>query len=328
MAIPAPFGAAPADEILIVDENLDHSMSPRGSAAWRHLRRNPAFWIGAAAVLVIVTGAAAAPLLAPYDPNFAIRGSGLVDGHAVGPSSEFWLGTDRLGRDYFSRLLHGARTSLLVALSATTVAAVLGTTVGMVAALAGTRRVRVGGRRRGFDLVLPVEGLLMRLTDAFLSFPTLLLAIALAALFGASLLLLSVVIAGLLWTTTARVVYSQTRAILTLDFIDASRALGVGHRRLLLRHVLPHMLPLVVVYTTLGIAAVVLFESILSFLGAGVPAPAASWGTMISEHASYYRTDPRLLLLPGAAIAVTTLAFNLLGDALGDALDPRLSSLA
>ena len=327
MAVPAPFGAAPADPLLIAEEDAEYAASARGSPVWRHLRRNPAFWLGAVSVAVIVVAAAAAPVIAPYDPNVAIRGTGLVDGHAVGPSSEFWLGTDRLGRDYFSRLLHGARTSLLVALSATAVAAVLGTTVGMVAATAGTRRVRVGGRR-GFEIVLPVEGLLMRLTDAFLSFPGLLLAIALAALFGASLLLLSVVIAALLWTTTARVVYSQARAILTLDFIDASRALGVGHRRLLLRHVLPHMLPLVVVYTTLGIAAVVLFESVLSFLGAGVPAPAASWGTMIAEHASYYRTDARLLILPGVAIALTTLAFNLLGDALGDALDPRLSSLA
>lgn len=327
MAIPAPFGAAPADALPIADEGLEHDTSLRGSPAWRHLRRNPAFWIGAIAVILIVAAAAAAPIIAPYDPNFAIRETGLVNGQPVGPTAEFWLGTDRLGRDYLSRLLHGARTSLLVALSATTVAAVLGTTVGMVAAVAGTRRVRIGGSR-GFEIVIPVEAALMRLTDAFLSFPTLLLAIALAALFGASLLLLSVVIAGLLWTTTARVIFSQTRGILTLDFIEASRALGVGQRRLLTRHVLPHLLPLVVVYTTLGIAAVVLFESTLSFLGAGVPPPAASWGTMIAEHGSYYRTDPRLLILPGAAIVVTTLAFNLLGDALGDALDPRLSSLA
>lgn len=326
MALPARPGAAAAGPSS-ADEEPEHLAVYEGSRFWRHLRANPAFWVGLVLVGLIVASAAAAPLLSPYDPNVALRETGLVDGRPVGPSPEFWLGTDRLGRDYLSRLLHGARTSLLVALTANAVAAALGTAVGMVAALGGTRRVRIGSSARGFTLVLPVEGILMRLTDAFLSFPTLLLAIALAALFGASLFMLSAVIAALLWTTTARIMYSQTRAVLALEFIDAARALGVGQRGLLLRHVLPHLVPLLVVYTTLGIAVVVLFEATLSFLGAGVPAPAASWGTMISEHASYYRSDPRLLILPGVAIAITTGAFNLLADALGEALDPRRASL-
>lgn len=319
MAVAGPFGAAQGDPLLGSAGLGD----PGGSRAWRKLRHNPAFWIGAGSAAIIVALAVAAPLLAPYDPNFAIRGAGLVDGQPVGPSSDFPLGTDKLGRDYLSRLLHGARTSLLVALGANFVAAVLGTTVGMVAAVTGAPRVRIGGVRRGFTLTIPVESILMRLTDAFLSMPVLLLAIALAIVLGASLPLLAAVIAAFLWTTTARVIYAQTRAVLALDFIDASRALGIGNGRLVIGHLLPNVLPLIVIYATLGIAAVVLFESALSFLGAGVPPPAASWGTMISEHASYYRSDPRLLLLPGGAIAVTTLAFNLLGDALGDALDPR-----
>jgi peptide/nickel transport system permease protein len=330
MALPAaPIGVDPAqplDRDLTGDRDADLAPSSR---VWRQLRGNLGFWIGLVLVSTIVALAIGAQWIAPYDPNFAIRGSGLTpDGRPVGPSDEFVLGTDRLGRDYLSRLLHGARTSLLVALGANLVAAVIGTLVGAVAAYAGSPSIRFGIGRRRFGAVVPVEGLLMRLTDALLSLPILLLAISLATLLGQSLALLTCVIAGLWWTTTARIVFNQTRVILAQDFVEAARALGVGPWAILIRHVVPHLVPLVLVYTTLGVAAVVLFESALSFLGAGVPPPAASWGTMISEHASYYRTDPRLLLLPGLAIALTVLAFNLLGDALRDALDPRLASHA
>ncbi len=330
MALPiAPLGIDPARR-LVADEDADREAEIAArSRIWRHLRRNPAFWIGIVAATVIISLAIGAEWLAPYDPNFAIRGPGLTaDGRPVGPSAEFWMGTDRLGRDYMSRLLHGARTSLLVALGANVVATVVGTLVGAVAAYAGSPAVRFGLGGRRIELFVPVEAILMRLTDALLSLPVLLLAIALAALLGQSLLLLLAVISALLWTTTARIVFSQARVILAHDFIDAARALGASPRRILVRHVLPHLVPLLVVYATLGIAAVVLFESTLSFLGAGVPPPAASWGTMIAEHASYYRSDARLLLLPGGAIALTVFTFNLLGDALRDALDPRVSSQA
>jgi peptide/nickel transport system permease protein len=130
-------------------------------------------------------------------------------------------------------------------------------------------------------------------------------------------------IAGLLWTSTARMVYSRVRLLRELEFVMAARALGASNVRILLRHIAPHLAALIVVYATLSIAAAVLFEAVLSFLGVGVPPPAASWGTMIVEHASYFRTDPRLLVLPGLGIMITVLAFNLLGDALRDALDPR-----
>jgi peptide/nickel transport system permease protein len=163
----------------------------------------------------------------------------------------------------------------------------------------------------------------MRFTDVVLSLPALLLAIALVAISGPSLFLVTVVIGGLLWTATARVVYGRMRLLRELEFVVAARALGASSFRILWRHVLPHVVSLIVVYATLGIAAAVLFEAGLSFLGVGVPPPAASWGVMISEHASYYRTDPRLLVLPGAAIMLTVLAFNLLGDSLRDAIDPH-----
>lgn len=329
MALPAaPLGVDPLRPRVLEDEAEHEAELAASSRVWRHLRRNPAFWIGLAAATVLILLAIGAHWVARYDPNFAIRGSGLTaDGRPVGPSGEFWLGTDRLGRDYLSRLVHGARTSLLVALGANAVASIIGTAVGAVAAYAGAPRLRVSAFGRDVVFFVPVEALLMRLTDTLLSLPALLLAIALAALLGPSLLLLSIVIAGLLWTTTSRIVFSQVRVILAHDFIEAARALGASWWRVLMRHVLPHLIPILVVYATLGIAVVVLFESTLSFLGAGVPPPAASWGTMIAEHASYYRSDPRLLILPGGAIAVTVLAFNLLGDALRDALDPRVSSL-
>jgi len=302
-------------------------LARRSSRLWRQLRTNPGFWIGLICVAVLVVAALAAPWLAARDPIVSIRGTGLsATGAPMGPSAEFWFGTDRLGRDYFSRMLHGARTSLTVALGANLAAAIIGTAVGAVAAYAGTPRLGLRFGRRQFTLAIPAEALLMRVTDALLALPAILFAIALAAVLGPSLLLLFAIIAALLWTTTARIVFNQVRVVLARDFIEAARAIGVRGSRILWRHVIPHVIPVMVVYTTLGIAVVILFEATLSFLGVGVPPPAPSWGSMIAEHATYYRTDPRLLLLPGGAIAVSVLAFSLLGDAVRDALDPRLTA--
>ncbi len=302
------------------DEGLEVDLVSAPSRIWSQLRGDVSFWAGAVVVVALIALAAGADVIAPYDPNFAIRGTGLMpNGDPVGPSAEFLLGTDRLGRDYWSRLLHGARTSLTVGIAANLVATIVGTLVGSVAAFAGTVTVSTGRRRIG----IPVEIILMRITDVVLSLPALLLAIALVAIIGPSLLLVVVVIGGLAWTVTARVVYGRMRLLRELEFVVAARALGASGYRILWRHVLPHVVSLIVVYATLGIAGAVLFEAILSFLGVGVPPPAASWGVMIAEHSSYYRTDPRLLVLPGAAMMLTVLAFNLLGDALRDAGDPH-----
>ena len=303
---------------------IDLDLDPAPSRVWRALRRDGSFWAGATVIVLLLVLAAGANVIAPYDPNFAIRGSGLTPaGDPVGPSAEFWLGTDRLGRDYWSRLLHGARTSLTVGIGANLVATIVGTIVGSVAAFAGSPIIRLGVARRSKAFTFPIEAILMRITDVVLSLPVLLLAIALVAIMGPSLLLVVLVIGGLLWTTTARIVYSRMRVLRELEFVVAARSVGVSSYRILWRHVMPNVVSLIVVYATLGIAAAVLFEASLSFLGVGVPPPAASWGVMISEHASYYRTDPRLLVLPGAAIMLTVLSFNLLGDALRDALDPH-----
>jgi peptide/nickel transport system permease protein len=298
----------------------------RGRArAWRHLRRNPAFWLGAIGVVLIVGAAVLAPVLAPYDPNFQFRGGeGLTPGgDPLGPSAKFPLGTDKLGRDELSRLLFGARTSLSAGIAANSLATFIGLAVGVVAAYFRGHRLQLTVFGRRLDLPLPIEAVLMRITDAALAFPALLVAIALVAIIGPSLGLVIIVIAGVLWSGTARIVYGRSLVILSSDFVLAATAVGVGGVRMVARHVLPHLVPLVVVYATLGIATTVLFEATLSFLGVGVPPPAASWGSMLIEHVGYYRTDPRVVALPGLAIMATILAFNLLGDAIADALDPH-----
>ena len=290
--------------------------------AWGYLRTNPTFWIGAIGVLLIIGAAIFAPLLAPHDPNLQFRGEGLTKtGDPLGPSAKFPLGTDKLGRDEMSRLLYGARTSLTVGIVANTLAVVIGLAVGTLAAYARGRPIRIPAFGR--ELLIPIETILMRTTDAFLAFPALLVAIALVAIVGPSLGLVIVVIAGILWTATARIMYSTSLVVLSSDFVLAATALGVSDWRMISRHLLPHLVPLVIVYATLGIAMTVLFEATLSFLGVGVPPPAPSWGSMIIEHVGYYRTDPRVVALPGLAVMATILAFNLLGDALADALDPR-----
>jgi len=292
--------------------------------AWRHLRRNPTFWIGAVSVALILGIAIFAPFIAPFDPNHQFRGEGLsATGDPLGPSAKFPLGTDKLGRDELSRLVYGARTSLTAGIAANLLATLIGLTVGVLAAYSRGASVRLSILGRRVVIALPVEALLMRLTDLTLAFPALLVAIALVAIVGPSLGLVILVIAGVLWAGTARIVYGRALLILSADFVVAATAVGVGNVRMIFRHVLPHLVPLVVVYGTLGIATTVLFEATLSFLGVGVPPPDPSWGSMLIDHVGYYRTDPRVVALPGLAIMATILAFNLLGDAIADALDPH-----
>jgi peptide/nickel transport system permease protein len=303
----------------------DDIAAAAGSRMWRHLRANPAFWIGAVGVALIVGLALFAPLIARYDPLFQFRGDGLTpNGDPLGPTARFPLGTDKLGRDELSRLLFGARTSLLVGIGGTVAAAIIGVAIGSVAAFAGDvrRRLRLPGGH-GIVVAIPIESLLMRFTDAVLSFPILLLAIALVAVVGSSLGLVVAIVAGFLWTAIARIVYARVRVVRELDFVTAARALGASPGRVLRRHVLPHLASIVVVYSTLSVAAAILFEATLSFLGVGVPPPSPSWGSMIFDHITYYGSDPRVVALPGLAIMATILMFNVLGDALADALDPH-----
>lgn len=306
---------------------VDHEVAeyPGGSRVWRALRGNASFWIGATMVVLIVAAAILAPVLAPHDPDQQFRREGLnAHGDPIGPSPGFPLGTDLLGRDELSRLLYGARTSLTVGIVANILATTIGVLVGSIAAFGGRRLIRLGRRRGpGVTIVVPIETILMRVTDAILSFPVLLLAIALVAIVGPSLPLVVGVIAGVLWTGVARIVHGRMLVLREAEFVTAARAVGVPTPRIVTHHVLPHLGSIIVVYATLGIASTVLFEATLSFLGVGIPLPAATWGQMISQHLGYYDTDPRLVVLPGLAIMITILAFNLLGDALADALDPH-----
>jgi peptide/nickel transport system permease protein len=311
-----------ADSPAVVDVATLTSLATPRVGAWAVLRRDPMFWVGFAIVVLVVGMAVFAPVLAPFDPNHQFRREGLgATGDPLGPGPKFLLGTDRTGRDYLSRLIFGARTSITIALVANSIATLIGLAVGATAAYLGSPRVRIPATRR--HLVLPVEALLMRLTDLALSFPALLLAIALAAVTGPSIGIVILIIAAILWASLSRIVYGRVRVIRSAAFVEGARALGASGPDILVRHILPHLVPLVVVYAALGIASTILFETTLSFLGAGVPGPTATWGTMIADHITWYATDPRLVLLPGLAIMLTVLGFSLLGDAIRDALDPR-----
>ena len=303
-----------------VGDDVDLLPVRTGSArTWRTLRGNPLFWIGAVIAGGVILVGVLAPVIAPYDPIEEFRDVMPLTGDALGPTAEFPLGTDRNARDYLSRLIHGARSSLIIGIGANLIAAGIGLAVGATAALAGSPAVRVGGRR----VRVPVESALMRLTDLWLSLPILLLTITLAFVLGNSMSLVIVIIGMTLWTGMARIVYGRMLVLRESEFVEASRALGTSTSRIFGRHLLPHVLPVIVVYASLGIAATILFEATLAFLGAGVPPPLPTWGSMLSDGTEFIYTDLRLALLPGLCITLTVLGFNLLGDALRDALDPR-----
>jgi peptide/nickel transport system permease protein len=206
----------------------------------------------------------------------------------------------------FSRLLYGARTSLIIGIAANATAVFIGTVFGATAGY-------VGGW---------VGVAIMRFTDLMMAFPALLLAIALAAILKPSLWIVVMVIALVNWVQTSRVIYTQTRSLVERDFIEAARALGAAWPRILLVHILPHLVPHILVWATLGISVTVLLEATLSFLGIGVQPPTPSWGGIIFESQSYFLSAPWLVFFPGVSILIVALAFNLVGDGLRDALDP------
>jgi peptide/nickel transport system permease protein len=257
-------------------------------------------------ILLIVSAAIFAPLIAPYDPSKQFTEGLTLQGAPLPPSSQFPIGTDLLGRDLLSRLIYGARTSLFIGLLANGFAVVLGTFIGIVA---GFLRGRTGS-------------IIMRFTDLMMAFPALLLAITLAAIFSPSLFIVALVIAMVNWVQIARVIYTQTISISEKEFIEAARSLGATNSRILRKHILPHLAPIVMVWATLGISTTVLLEATLSFLGIGVRPPTPSWGNIIFENQTYFSSAPWLVFIPGFAIILLALAFNFLGDALRDELDP------
>ncbi len=249
------------------------------------------------AVLVVL--AAIGPTLAPFDPTAPVAPQ-LAE--PAPPGSPFWLGTDDLGRDVLSRLLHGARISLLVGLVAMVVTMVIGTAVGLAAGYFGGA----------------VDVVLMRLTDVMLAFPGLLLAVALVAVLRPSVWTIFVVIGLVSWTGVARVVRSETLSLRERDFVLAARAMGASHGGILLRHVLPNVGPTLVAIAALSTSGTILLDAGLSFLGIGVPPPTPTWGRMIQEAASYYRVAPWLMAFPGVAVLYAVLTFNLIAYGLAD----------
>ena len=277
---------------------------PAGAIA-RLLQRKLAL-LGLFLILVVVLGEVFAPFIAPFAPDDQHFDGLTIEGAPLAPNETYILGTDLLGRDLFSRILFGARTSLIIGVVANGMALIIGTLVGITA-----------GYFRGW-----IGSVLMRFTDLMMAFPALLLAICLAAIFHPSLWIVAIVIALVNWVQTARVIFTQTSTLAERDFIAAERTLGAGTARILFRHILPHLVPTIIVWGTLGISTTVLLEATLSFLGVGVQPPTPSWGNIIFENQTYFQSAPWLVFLPGAAIILLALAFNLVGDALRDVLDP------
>ncbi|MCA0375039.1 MAG: ABC transporter permease [Gemmatimonadetes bacterium] len=276
----------------------------RDNRARTVLRRDGRAQLGLGVIVALVAIALAAPLIAGGDPaRIDLR-------HALeAPSGAHWLGTDAQGRDVWARLVYGARVSLVVGLLSQGIALVLGLGLGLAA----------GFRGRWTDEVV------MRLADVTLAFPSLLLLIAMAAAFEPSLTVVCVVIGVVGWAAMARLVRGQVLVVRELEYVQALRALGARDTRIVLRHVLPNVLAPVVIAATLGIAGAIMAEAALSFLGLGVQPPTPSWGAMIADgrDLAQLRSAPWTSLAPGVAIGLAVLGFNLLGDALRDALDPR-----
>ncbi len=280
----------------------------RGSALWnarvtRRLRRNRLFVAGLAIMLVISTLALLAEMIAAHDPTrMYFRHRFVPPGHA-----QFPLGTDNFGRDLLSRMLHGAQVSLRIGLAVVLLTGLFGTAIG---ALAGYFR--------------RLDNPLMRLMDAFMAFPAILLAIAMAAALGPSELNAIIALATVYTPRTARIVRASVLVVREMDYVEAIRAAGATDTRILIRHILPNCLAPLIVQLTFIFAYAILAEAILSFIGVGPPPPTPTWGNIIAEGRGYIREAFWIALLPGVAISLTVLGLNLLGDGLRDALDPRM----
>ncbi len=270
------------------------------------LIRRPTAVFGFSLIVLTVGAAVLAPVISPYAPEAQHFDGLTIEGAPLPPGGAYPLGTDLLGRDLLTRIIHGARTSLVIGLAANGLALLIGTLVGVTA-----------GYFRGWT-----GAVLMRFTDLMMAFPALLLAICLAAIFQPSLWIVALVIALVNWVQTSRILYTETTSLTEREFIAAERAIGAGHGRILFRHILPHLLPTMIVWGTLGISTTVLLEATLSYLGIGVQPPMPSWGNIIFENQTYFQAAPWLVFFPGAAILLLALSFNLLGDALRDVLDP------
>lgn len=281
--------------------------------AFRRFKKNRGAVFGSGLVALLLSFAVLGPLLAGHDPNVSDFSAGRdASGALQGPSASHLLGVDPLLRDSFSRLAHGARISLLVAFVATTISIVVGAAVGLFSGYAEGTRAQV------------VDTVLMRAVDVGLSFPYLLLVMAIGAAVGDTTIVTILMVLGLTsWFGTARIIRSKTIQVRHLDFILASRALGQSTPAILLRHILPNVAGPLIVIASASVAQMIIAESVLSYLQVGLPPPTATWGRMLLEGQRFYTAAPRLVLAPGLMIFLAVLGFNLLGEGLRDALDPH-----
>lgn len=268
----------------------------------KEIRSNPVAMIAVIYLSVIIVACLLAPL-SPYDPNALSLREKFLD-----PSAEHWFGTDQYGRDYFTRALYGGRVSLTVGFAAMLVTVFIGTTIGIFSGY-------IGGK---LDMVL------MRFTDIFLALPSMLLMIVLNSFLKPSMTTLVAVLSLFSWASVARITRAETMSLKERDFVIASRNLGVGNFRIAVEHILPNILGPVTVAASLGIASAILTESSLSFLGLGISIPNASWGSMLDAAQELVLDKPMLAVYPGLLILLTVLSFNILGDVLRSALEPKI----
>ena len=274
----------------------------RRSRLWRKAARQPLGLVALAVLLVLVAAVTIGPELVPHSPTRANALNILKP-----PSASHWLGTDELGRDVFARILAGGRVSMAVGLFSMLVGLTIGLSIGGLAGYFGGR----------------VEAFLMRLVDAFMAIPTFFLILVIVTSFGNHPITIIVTVGLGFWAQMARVAHAEFKRFRGREFVEASRALGGTHARVMVRHILPQVLPQATVLATLGVGWAILTEAALSYLGLGIQPPLASWGNMLQNAQGYLWRAPILAVWPGLFIAVTVLAFNLLGNALRDVLDPR-----
>jgi peptide/nickel transport system permease protein len=274
------------------------------SAGWVRFRENRLAMTGFVIVLVLYIVAIIAPILTPYDP---IEHGDVPRMRYVSPNAQHLFGTDKFGRDVLTRVIYGSRISLTISFLAVVMSVMLGSIVGAVAGYAG-----------GF-----VDALIMRIVDALMAIPRLFLLLTCVALFSGSIWLIVILLGATGWMTTARLVRGQILSLREQDFVRAAESLGADRKRIVLRHLIPNTLTVIVVAATLQIGGIILAEAALSFLGLGVPPPTPSWGQMVFEGREALLGAWWVSAFPGIIIAVTVIGYNLLGDGLRDAFDPR-----
>ncbi len=272
-----------------------------GAAAWRRFRRSPGAITGAIVVGIILLAAIFAPLVAPHDPLAQALGN-----QSQPPSAAHWFGTDKLGRDVFSRVVYGARTSIGIGFVAVGVAITAGTLIGLIAGYSGGR----------------VDSALMGAMDVMLAFPSIILAIGITTILGPSITNLMIAVGIVYIPQYARLARSSVLQVKETEYVEAARAIGAGVPAILVRHILPNIVAPLLVQATLGIATAELEAAGLSYLGLGARPPAPEWGAMLNDARDYWVSAPWALIVPGLAITTLVLGFNLLGDGLRDALDP------